>query len=90
MLDRKFYTEALQVQDACNLSGVVISFAGVLKKLREEGLSTDEIANHPVARVWADKIASLTGIQGAYTRGRYNVNVIEAFDFVQSKTGVAT
>ncbi len=83
MLERKFYTDALEVQNACNLSGVVISFAGVLKKLREEGLATDEIANHPVTRVWADKIASLTGTQ------ENAVNVAEAFDFVQSKSCVA-
>jgi len=63
MLIVAYYEEALAVQNASNLSGVVHSFSRVLEILRGEGLSTDEIAAHPITRCWADKIASLTGIQ---------------------------
>lgn len=59
--------EALDVQDACNLSGVVHSFSRVMTELREvmrsEGyaISTDAINRHYVAVLFSNKIASLTG-----------------------------
>jgi hypothetical protein len=58
--------EALDVQDACNLSGVVISFTRVIQdlKLHYPGLSTSEFNVLPINAMWADKIASLTGVQG--------------------------
>lgn len=57
--------EALAVQSACNLSGVVNSFVRVLADLRQlpEAEGNDWLHAHPITRVWADKIASLTGIQ---------------------------
>ena len=65
--------EALDVQDACNLSGVVHSFARSLGALRDalaangDRVSTSAINAHPIAKVWADKIAHLTQTQsGAF------------------------
>jgi hypothetical protein len=58
--------EAIGVQDACNLSGVVLSFGRVVVRLREllpESTSTRDINQHPIAQAWADKIASLAGVQ---------------------------
>jgi hypothetical protein len=60
--------EALRVQDACNLSGVVHSFARSLTRLRaileERGKGgTDAVNRHPICWLWSDKIASLTGSQ---------------------------
>ncbi len=57
--------EAIDVQGACNLSGVVISFTRVIQelKLHYPGLSTTEFNHLPINAMWADKIASLTGIQ---------------------------
>ena len=57
--------DALRVQDACNLSGVAHGFARTMSALNDiEGLGgTDARNNHPIARVWADKIAHLTGTQ---------------------------
>jgi hypothetical protein len=57
--------EALAVQDACNLSGVVHSFAKAITHLREAlpNAGTDEINAHPVCALWSDKIAHLTGTQ---------------------------
>lgn len=53
--------ESLDVQNASNLSGVVHSFARALVDLREAlGTSPND---HPIAVLWADKIAQLTGIQ---------------------------
>lgn len=56
----KAYREALAVQDACNLSGVVHAFSRHMKTLSELGLPTDEKNRHPVAVLFSSKIASLT------------------------------
>jgi hypothetical protein len=57
---------ALQVQDACNLSGVVHSFSAVMTDLWElsrtvEGRGTAWVNQHPVAKAFASKIESLSG-----------------------------
>jgi hypothetical protein len=54
------YRDALAVQDACNLSGVVHSFSRHMKTLGELELDTDEKNRHPVAVLFSSKIASLT------------------------------
>lgn len=60
--------EALDVQNACNLSGVVLSFGRSIVRLRrllesEGGGGTNETNQHPISQLWADKIASLTHTQ---------------------------
>lgn len=55
--------EALAVQDACNLCGVAQSFARAMVDLGEHTEGTNERNTHPVAILWADKIAHLTGTQ---------------------------
>jgi hypothetical protein len=59
--------QALDVQDACNLSGVVHGYSRALTELRKHadaaGRGTDWINRHPIAVLWADKIAHLTGTQ---------------------------
>lgn len=56
---------ALQVQDACNLSGVVRSFVAVIDRLhvlsKEHNGGTDWINTHRVSRLFASKLESLTG-----------------------------
>lgn len=54
---------ALDVQTACNLSGVARSFAEVMSALRASADCTGtEWANtHPVARLYAEQIAHLSG-----------------------------
>lgn len=59
----ELYKDALSVQDACNLSGVVNGFSRALNDLREHVSGTDALRNHPVAILWADKVAHLTGTQ---------------------------
>lgn len=60
--------EALRIQDACNLSGVVGAFATIITEVRTrleaEGKGgTDNVNNHPICRLYSDKVASLTGTQ---------------------------
>lgn len=56
---------ALDVQDACNLSGVVRSFAEVTEVLwseaRAQNAGTDFVNRHPITRLFADKLVSLSG-----------------------------
>jgi len=64
------YAAALMVQDACNLSGVVHTFSGIISKIwdeanaRKEG--TDWVNHHPICRLFAEQIAHLTGVGGPY------------------------
>lgn len=55
--------EALAVQDACNIMGVTIAYHNAMVNLMRHLNSTDAIRLHPIAQVWADKIASLTDTQ---------------------------
>jgi hypothetical protein len=57
---------ALQVQDACNMSGIARSFALDVARLRiliegMPGFNSDMLSRHPVCVMWSSKIASLTG-----------------------------
>lgn len=57
--------QALNVQSACNLTAVAHGFAramATLSSLLPEA-GTDELNTHPIAVLWADKIAHLTGTQ---------------------------
>jgi len=54
--------ETIAVQDACNLTGVVHGMSRAMTNLRElfPGEGTDFFNHHPISRMWADKIYSLT------------------------------
>jgi hypothetical protein len=57
---------ALSAQNACNLSGIVISFATDIQTLRQlleaEGKGdTDTINKHPMCILYSTQIAFLTG-----------------------------
>lgn len=59
---------ALDVQNACNLSGVVHGFSHIITcvrtRLEAEGKGgTDNVNKHPVCILFSDKIAHLTGTQ---------------------------
>lgn len=53
---------ALDVQNACNLSGVVFSFADCMRAVCETETGGTAARNrHPIAVLFANKIADLTG-----------------------------
>ena len=58
------YENALTVQSASNLSGVVHSFSEILTRLvkeaQEQGKGTDWINTHPICVLFAEQIAHLT------------------------------
>ena len=57
--------EAIDVQDACNLSGVVHGWSRSITELRAclKEAGTDDINTHFINILWADKVAHLTGTQ---------------------------
>ena len=67
-LSPRDYQLAMDVQDACNLSGVVHTFSRVMTKIGVEadglGEGTEWKNSHPIAVLYASKILSLTGGQG--------------------------
>lgn len=52
------YQTALDVQSACNLSGVVHSFSRIMDKIDVKG--TDSRNNHAICRLFAEQIMFLT------------------------------
>ena len=76
-LEREFARQALQVQDACNLTGVALSFARAVCDLREHLATLPDrphVSEHPVTVLWVDKLASLAGCQDLG-----NARVMDAF-----------
>jgi hypothetical protein len=59
------YQSALDANSACNLSGIVHSFSSVMTRLWNEaralGKGTDWVNRHPIARLYAEQVAHLTG-----------------------------
>ncbi len=64
MIDMKHWQAALDVQSACNLSGVVISFAEAIKAIGEEahrlGKGTEWKNHHPICVLFSTQIGHLT------------------------------
>ncbi len=58
---KELAVEALAVQDACNLSGVALSFGQAMLDLRQHIRGTHESAVHPITRVWINKLIDLAG-----------------------------
>ncbi len=53
---------ALDVQTACNLSGVISSFGIIVEAMRREHYMDTQTCNlHPVSRLFAEQIIHLTG-----------------------------
>ena len=64
MLTQADYRDAIQVQDACNLSGVVLAWARLMEKVCQEanetGKGTDWKNSHPINVLFASKVCDLT------------------------------
>jgi hypothetical protein len=80
--------EALDVQNACNLSGVVHSFSRAIGDLREiarleKWESTDKINRHPICILFADKIASLSSPGSSINGSEFT----QAYNWASDKVG---
>lgn len=60
MITKKDYQDALTVQDACNLSGVVHAFAEILTRMEGDTRTRN---THPISKLFADKIADLAQVR---------------------------
>ena len=82
-LTHRDYDNAIVVQDACNLSGVLKSFAEVMEKICYEAhqleVGTDWKNKHPISVLYASKIAALTGCG-------VGMNFIEAYNHCQERS----
>ena len=69
------YQNALDVQSASNLSGVVLQFARDMRQINAEvrasGGGTDQVNTHPVCRLYAEQIAWLTGAGACESQATY-------------------
>ena len=65
--------DALCVQNAVNLSGVIHAFArameAVVDDCRSKGQGTDDYKKHPVVLMFLDKITDMTHWNGSFTNG---------------------
>lgn len=61
------YQTALDVQNACNLSGVVIAFAEIMQRLCKDVHSTTDRNRHPICVLFAEQIKWLTLSELGYT-----------------------
>lgn len=63
--------EAIQVQDACNLSGVVHSFSRAMETIwseaRLQNHGTEWVNTHPIVTLYIDKLASLNNYRHDFT-----------------------
>jgi len=62
-LTKTDWQRAIDVQDACNLSGVVHSLAEVLPRIREDNPGTAHVNRHPIVVLYVSKLSSLSGAQ---------------------------
>ena len=81
MITKKHYQDALDVQDACNLSGVVFAFAKVMQDICDEaireGYDTEWKNTHPLVLLWVDKMVDLS---------RHSFTALsKAYDVVQAE-----
>ncbi len=56
--------DALAIQDACNLSGVLHAWADMQRSILDLGLSAEDTRRHPVNVLLLSKVLSLTGMGG--------------------------
>ncbi len=86
MLEIKDYQEAIDVQNACNLSGVVHSFSRAMTKIWESNKTGTEEANtHPIARLYAEQVMHLSGA-GMGDSFTYSAAYQHCLDVVEGKT----
>lgn len=87
VLTQADWHNAYQVQDACNLSGVLYSMVEALKRVRAEAaarrLGWDWASQHPIMVLYLDKVHHLMQTQPLFD----NRIVDQAYDILFAKGG---
>ena len=65
---RNRYREAIDVQDACNPSGVALSLHKMCCVVSREGNGTDGVRRDPAVRLFVAKLADLCGLEYDWPR----------------------
>jgi hypothetical protein len=60
------YQMALDSQSACNLSGIVFSFAKVMQRICNDNHDTEARNTHPICQLYAEQIRFLSHGEGGY------------------------
>jgi hypothetical protein len=86
-IERAVATQALAIQDACNLSGLVFSFASFMQLIcelnyRPGGGSTEFKNRHPAVILYVSKLVSLCGCEDT-------AEFSKAYDWCIAKRGTA-
>ncbi len=80
---KKVYRDAIDCQNACNLSGVVHTLSGhmpaIWDEVRAANGGTEELNRHPAVQLFVSKIVALTG--GCYEPP------YEAWEVCESRSG---
>jgi len=68
--EKKWAVQAMQVQDACNLSGVLISFSKMLSEMNDDNYDTLKKQTHPCTILFTSKVESLVRSEapGAFSK----------------------
>lgn len=59
---RDLAREAIQIQDACNLTGLALGWHKSACRLREALAYSRDSDRHPINRLWYHKLADLAGV----------------------------
>ena len=81
--ERKAASDALEVQDGCNLIAIIGCFHRHLIAMRDSGVCGDNLNNHPIALAFTSKLNSLCRL----THGR-EVAALVALDEIVSGESV--
>ncbi len=73
---KNIYKEALDVQDACNSSGVIHSLSRAMeeiwKEAREKNLGTEYVNQHPVVKMFLTKLCDLAKMDSEFPSKAYD------------------
>lgn len=87
MIDIKHWQDALDIQSACNLSGVVRSFAEAMTAISEEahriGQGTDWRNTHPICVLFSTQIGHLTKTSAIAEESTYSAAYRQATRLVE-------
>lgn len=68
-MQKQDYEEAINVQDACNLSGVIFEWAEIMQRICDEshkdGKGTDWKNNHPINVLFAHKVYDMVNVHSS-------------------------
>jgi len=82
MLTQQDWQNAIEIQFACNLSGVTFSFAEMMHRLCDETNACKQGTawrnHHPLVILWVDKLADLANVRPAGGMEAYSAALREA------------